>query len=275
MKKFIATFLLFIPAMQIVFAQSPVKDPPFKVDSVHIVDPSPRTKLFPSMIVPAVLIGWGISTIGNHGIYSSHEARTDVLRLTAGKGSHIDDYLQFSPYAEFAALILLRQKCKNDAINTALLILKSEIIMEAIVYPTKILAHEERPDSYGRRIGANTPEKQADYIYQRDHDKQTFLSMPSGHTANAFVAATIVFREYRYKSVWYGVGAYALATSVAAFRMINDKHWESDVFVGAGVGMLATNIVYATHLHRWGRKEVCFVPTYTGTYTGFVMNAEF
>jgi hypothetical protein len=46
--------------------------------------------------------------------------------------------------------------------------------------------------------------------------------------------------------------------------MVNDKHWESDVFVGAGIGMLSTNIVYATHQHRWGRNGVCFSPTYDG-----------
>jgi hypothetical protein len=53
--------------------------------------------------------------------------------------------------------------------------------------------------------------------------------------------------------------------------MINNKHWESDVIVGAGVGMLSANLVYATHLHRWGRKEVCMIPTYDGTNKGFMM----
>ena len=123
--------------------------------------------------------------------------------------------------------------------------------MLALVTPLKFITKEERPDN------SNTQ------------------SFPSGHTAEAFVAATIVFREYRYKSAWYGIGAYALATTVGAYRMINDKHWESDVLVGAGIGILATNFVYATHLHRWGRKEVCLAPTFDGKNKGMMLSYQF
>ena len=52
--------------------------------------------------------------------------------------------------------------------------------------------------------------------------------MPSGHAAQAFAAATIVHREYRHRSPWYGAGAYAIATSVALFRMINDQHFNKE-----------------------------------------------
>ena len=272
MKKATFIFLLMVYTLQSAYAQKqkPGENPfTFKNDSIHEhLDPGYKTKLFPSMIVPGILIGYGISTIGNHGLYSSRQARVDVLRWTAGKGSSIDNYLQFAPYVEFAALLTLKVKCKNDAINTALLIIKSEVIMQAIVYPMKIWTHEERPYSYGK-AQAGVP------LSVREQDKQAFLSLPSGHTANAFVAATIVYREYRYKSPWYGIGAFTIATSVAAFRMINDQHWESDVLIGAGIGMLSTNIVYATHLHRWGRKEVCFVPVTDGQFTGLVANCTF
>lgn len=270
MKKIILFLILFGFTFQSLFAQKAGNNNfIFKSDSVHVQeDVGYKTKFFPSLIAPAIIIGYGISTIGNHGLYSSRQARVDVLRLSAGKGSHIDDYLQYSPYAEFAALLLLKVKCKNDVVNTALLILKSEVIMEAIVYPMKIITHEERPYSYGK-AQAGVP------LSVREQDNQAFLSLPSGHTAEAFVAATIVYREFRYKSPWYGIGAFTLATSVAAFRMINDQHWESDVLIGAGIGMLSANMVYATHLHRWGRKEVCFSPITGGVYNGFVMNCKF
>jgi hypothetical protein len=58
---------------------------------------------------------------------------------------------------------------------------------------------------------------------------------------------------------------------VALYRMINNKHWLSDVLVGAAAGMLSANLVYATHLHRWGRKEVCVVPTFDGNTKGVAM----
>nr|WP_251047231.1 phosphatase PAP2 family protein [Hymenobacter sp. ISL-91] len=93
------------------------------------------------------------------------------------------------------------------------------------------------------------------------------LSFPSGHTAQAFLAASIVHTEFRDKSQWYGVGAYTIATSVAALRMINDKHWQSDVVAGAGFGILSAHLAYLTHRNRWGRqprllRETSFAPTY-------------
>jgi membrane-associated phospholipid phosphatase len=254
MKKLMLYFILFGITTQSCLAQQPKNSNPFTIKKEYLLDSVPhlyKTKLLPSMIIPGIIIAYGLTTIKNHGLYSSYEAREDIQRSLGSRRSNVDDYLQYAPYAEFAALLLLKVNCKNDALNTALLIVKSELLMSAIVLPLKQITKVERPDS------------------------SNHYSFPSGHTAEAFVAATIVYREYRYKSPWYGVGAYAVATTVGAYRMINDKHWESDVLVGAGIGMLATNLVYATHLHRWGRKDVCLLPTYNGTTKGFVMCCRF
>lgn len=80
-------------------------------------------------------------------------------------------------------------------------------------------------------------------------------SMPSGHTAQAFAAATFMAREYGHRSVWYSIGAYSAATGVGVMRILNDRHWVSDVLVGAGVGILSTNLAYLTHHYRWGQKS--------------------
>lgn len=161
------------------------------------------------------------------------------------------DYLVLSPYVEFGALLLFNVKCKNDVINTVLLIAKAEVIELAIVLPLKYFTKVERPD------GSDN------------------YSFPSSHTAEAFLAATIVYREFRYKSPWYGIGAYTLATTVGAYRMINNKHWESDVLVGAGIGILSVNLIYATHIHRWGRKEICIFPTFNHNSKGFALSMRF
>ena len=124
---------------------------------------------------------------------------------------------------------------RNDRVNLGLVVLKSEAIMLGSVYIVKTLTHVARPD------GSDN------------------LSFPSGHTAQAFLAASIVHTEFRDKSQWYGIGAYTLATSVAAFRMINDKHWESDVIAGAGFGILSAHLAYLSHRNRWGRKPTLLV----------------
>lgn len=69
-------------------------------------------------------------------------------------------------------------------------------------------------------------------------------SFPSGHTAAAFVTATMFAKEYGWRSPWYSVGAYTTATTTALLRRVNDKHWMSDLLVGAGIGILSTELGY-------------------------------
>ena len=80
-------------------------------------------------------------------------------------------------------------------------------------------------------------------------------SFPAGHTAQAFAAATFMTKEYGHKSIWYSIGAYTVATGIGAMRVLNNRHWISDVLVGAGVGIFSTNIAYLTHQYKWGKKR--------------------
>ena len=69
-------------------------------------------------------------------------------------------------------------------------------------------------------------------------------SFPSGHTAMAFSSATILHREYGHLSPWVSVAGYSLATVTGISRMLNNRHWLTDVIVGAGVGILGTELGY-------------------------------
>ena len=69
-------------------------------------------------------------------------------------------------------------------------------------------------------------------------------SMPSGHTTLAFISATFLFEEFKDVSIWIGVAGYSIATATGVIRMLNNKHWMSDVFVGAGLGILVTELTY-------------------------------
>jgi membrane-associated phospholipid phosphatase len=223
-----------------------------QTDSVKTKTKWYKTRVFKAFAVPTVLIGYGVSCIQNHGVYSSYDARRDIQKHFSGFHTGIDDYLIFAPYIELAALNLFKIKCRNDFLNVALLTVKTELIMTAMVFTIKNLTHIQRPDS------------------------TQFNSFPSGHTAEAFAAASIVHKEFKHKSVWYGVGAYTIATSVGVFRMLNNRHWESDVFAGAGFGMLAAHLAYLTHRNRWGRKcELSMVPIYNRGTAGFAMSMKF
>lgn len=106
-------------------------------------------------------------------------------------------------------------------------------------------------------------------------------SFPSGHTATAFMTATMLSKEYGHISPWVSVGAYSVATATGLMRMANNKHWLSDVMVGAGIGILSTefgywiadafmkdkglNIRELQEEERLGRNN----PSFLGLYMGF------
>jgi len=198
-----------------------------------------QSKGFRATIVPAVLIGYGLSTIKDNGIYSSYAAQRDLRQNFPNFQTNLDDYLIFAPFVELALAYGLQVKGNHDFLNTGILILKAETINAIAVFGLKSMTKQVRPN------GENS------------------FSLPSGHTAHAFLAASIIHSELRHRSQWYGIGAYTIATSVGALRMLNNKHWQSDVFAGAGIGILSSHLAYLSHRNRWGKKPFISVsPSY-------------
>ncbi|HYD53903.1 MAG TPA: phosphatase PAP2 family protein [Gemmatimonadaceae bacterium] len=70
-------------------------------------------------------------------------------------------------------------------------------------------------------------------------------SFPSGHTSQAFAFATVMSHEI--SRTWPRAGKvvtpilYAGAAGAGYARVYHDKHWASDVALGAAVGMLSAN----------------------------------
>ena len=68
-----------------------------------------------------------------------------------------------------------------------------------------------------------------------------FLSFPSGHTSLAFSFSTIMAEQnktFLWKSIWFSA-----ATLVGASRIYNNKHWFSDVVMGAIIGYVSAKFV--------------------------------
>lgn len=189
-----------------------------------------REEIKPSaLIVPVSCIGASLVTFPENHVFDRYDVRDYIHREFPGFHTSVDDYLWAAPYAGMYLLKLTGTPGKNDLLNTTLLVIKSQILLEAILEPMKYTTRVMRPDSSERN------------------------SFPSGHTARAFAAATCFYLEFRDQSLWYGIGAYSVATSVGVLRMLNNRHWLSDVLMGAGIGILSTRIVYATHQYRWGK----------------------
>lgn len=133
---------------------------------------------------------------------------------------HLDDYMQYAPAAVMlgmkAAGVQSRSSWGRMLVSDAF----SALLMGGVVNTLKQTTNVERPDGSNKH------------------------SFPSGHTATAFMTATMLTKEYGHKSPWVGVGAYSMATATGLMRMANNKHWLSDVLTGAGIGILSTEVGY-------------------------------
>jgi membrane-associated phospholipid phosphatase len=89
--------------------------------------------------------------------------------------------------------------------------------------------------------------------FGRGYAKEQYRSFPSGHTVAAFAAAAAVSNEAsRWLPEWkwaIGTAMYGGAVLVGLSRMYNNRHWASDVMMGAAIGTFAGNKVVRYH-HR-------------------------
>ena len=87
-----------------------------------------------------------------------------------------------------------------------------------------------------------------------------YSSFPSGHTLTGFAAAAAVTAETRRwwpHSTWYIAPVmYGGATLIGMSRMYNNKHWASDVMLGAAIGTFAgRKVVQYHHSHPKNRID--------------------
>lgn len=73
-----------------------------------------------------------------------------------------------------------------------------------------------------------------------------YQSLPSGHASVAFTVSTIFASKF--KNGWLKALCYAPAFITAASRVYNNRHWFSDVFLGAFIGHFIGNFVVDQHV---------------------------
>jgi membrane-associated phospholipid phosphatase len=93
-----------------------------------------------------------------------------------------------------------------------------------------------------------------DYKFLKGFGDGNRQSFPSGHATSAFAAAAAVTAEtgsWWPKSTWVvGPLMYGGATMVGLSRMYHNKHWASDVVLGAAIGTFSgQKIVQYSHAH--------------------------
>ena len=197
---------------------------------------------FRMTIAPAVLIGAGLLAYRDQGFLSRQDVRDFRQEHFAGFNTNFDDLTRFIPALAVYGLNIGGVPGRHSVGRATLSFAVGSAVYLPVVFLLKQTTNVLRPDG----SSAN--------------------SFPSGHTAAAFSSAVFLEEEYGYRSRLYPVAGYAVASITGMLRILNDRHWISDVLVGAGIGMLGTRLGYAIVDHfADGRGENTLPPSGSGS----------
>ena len=192
-----------------------------------------RTDTGKSLIASAGLMTAGI--IMHFDTEFKVGVRDDINRYLPGFRDHIDDYTQYIPMAAVFALdaagVETKHSQKRKFTTLATMTATSLLVVQGLKYSIG----EPRPDGSSNN------------------------SFPSGHTTTAFLGAHMFHKEYKHKGPFYSIAAYTLASFTGIMRQLNNRHWISDVAMGAGLGIGITELAYFLNDRWWkgsGVREV-------------------
>ena len=177
-----------------------------------------------SMILPVSLVVTGVVVKEtNFREYFQEKVQSSNFRTT----TMIDDYLQYAPIAQMYIADIYSSKTKNEVFQQSKNLVIAEIFTAIIVQSIKHTVNIQRPNG---------------------HDFSFF----SGHTSQAFTGATALYLEYKDSNKLYALSGYGFSTATGILRVTNNKHWLSDVIVGAGIGIFSARLVwYINPLQNW------------------------
>jgi len=184
-----------------------------------------------SLIIPTAFISYGFGSLTNNDLVKwNKNIREEVIEDCPGFNTRIDDYLKYAPAASVYVLDLAGVKARHKILDRTIILAISTVLSSQVVTALKHGTHQLRPD------------------------QSTYNSFPSGHTTTAFVGAELMNQELGWRSPWYSVAGYSMATGTALLRIMNNRHWLSDVIAGAGIGMLTTKFSYWLY-SKWENRN--------------------
>ncbi len=131
-----------------------------------------------------------------------------------------DDYLQYSPAAVMLGMKAFGYESRSSWGRMIVSDAFSTLFMAGTVGGLKFIIGRPRPDGSENN------------------------SFPSGHTAKSFMTATMLHKEYGWRSPWFSIGAYTVASASTVSRILNNKHWMTDLIGGAAIGIGAVHLGY-------------------------------
>lgn len=230
--------------MKPVFCQLLVSKSGNSVDSIYIA--KTHHTCIKSLIIPAALIFTGsfmtLNNLFTDRYYILEERNEEYIPFHHSS----DDYLQYSPLVLAGIAELVDQNTNIITKKHVINLIKTQLIVGTLSYSIKSLTRVKRPDS------------------------ETLNSFPSGHTVEAFALATFFYNEYGNKhSKWVSFGGFAIATTTGVMRILNGRHWISDVVAGAGVGILSANLgCMDWRINKESKTTAMIVPSFSNDFAG-------
>ncbi len=214
-----------------------------------------KKNLFTKRIVPITLIASGI-------LLSTSDFEKSLqkdIRSSMGNDFYfgIDDYTRYAPIVQMYAADIFGVESRNHWFDQTKNLLISSLVTSAATTFLKKEVDKPRPG-----------------------DPTKLNSFPSGHTSMAFVSAAVLFEEFIDTSPLLAYSGYLFVVTTGSLRMMNNKHYLSDVLVGAGIGILTTRLVYHyEHLISWNpfkdSEDIAFTPHLTGDSVGLYFSKTF
>jgi membrane-associated phospholipid phosphatase len=118
---------------------------------------------------------------------------------------------------------------------------KAFILSRAMVQLPKYLFQRQRPIEAG-----NDPR-----LFDGPFGRYVHTSFPSGHITSAFAAAAVFRHAYAEEHRWVPITFYTLAVASGAGRMLQGKHWFSDVVAGALIGQVVGDYISKKGITRF------------------------
>ncbi len=228
-----------------------------QIDSLIQKDKKPPKSFLKQSIVPLSLITTGLIINYSNGSFGKENIQKKIQESFPDFHSSADEYLLFVPTIMMYSADLLKIESKNDVFTQTKYLAIAGIANNIITIGIKNLTKEQRPNDW-------------------EH-----YSFPSGHTSNAFVMATVLHHEFVDSSPWLAYSGYLFATATGVLRVLNNYHWVSDVLVGAGIGIIVTDLVYRFEpLKNWNpfknkKTKVIMSPTFLENKFGLYANIQF
>lgn len=181
---------------------------------------SPAIRLsYKQLILPTIFIGVDITAV-SLGLLrkADHKLRDKFEKLNRGN-LDLDQTSQYVPAAAVYALNVRLKPGEHNFRDRTIVLATASLVMVTMTTCLKYAMRRRGPDGEIR-------------------------SCPSGRAAMAFMGAEFLRQEYNDVSPLIGVAGYIVAASTGALGMYNDKHWLTDVLIGAEIGVFSTRIAY-------------------------------